>query len=212
VFLYGALATTVTKIPHFRGLRSTVPAYCGMSAAPPQQIPVIGLSLSTINCHLSTIMRPATIQQIKQELAVLKPAQLNAVCLRLAKFKKENKELLTYLLFEAGNEADYVQSIKEQIAEQFAAINTSSVYFIKKSLRKIVRLINRYAGFSEVTVTELELRLHFCQLVQAQGWPMGSNKALENIYEGQVKKVKTLMDTLHPDERYDYQKQVYGIM
>jgi hypothetical protein len=157
-------------------------------------------------------MKASTIQQIKQELATLKPAQLNALCLRLAKFKKENKELLSYLLFEASDEAAYLQSVKEEVAAQFATINTSSVYFIKKSLRKIVRLINRYANFSEETATELDLRLHFCQLVKAQGFPMSKNKALDNIYEGQVKKIKALIGTLHEDLQYDYQKALKELL
>jgi hypothetical protein len=156
----------------------------------------------------SSNMQTATIQQLKQELAALKPAQLHAVCLRLAKFKKENKELLSYLLFEAGDEAGYVQSIKAQIEEQFAAINTASVYFIKKSLRKIVRLINRYAGFSDVAVTELELRLHFCQLVNQNGWHGTAHKMLHNIYTGQLKKIQGLLQGLHPDEQYDYLREV----
>ena len=40
-------------------------------------------------------MKAATIHEIKQELVTLKPAALSELCLRLAKFKKENKELLT---------------------------------------------------------------------------------------------------------------------
>jgi hypothetical protein len=156
-------------------------------------------------------MKSATVQQIKQELATLKPAQLNALCLRLAKFKKENKELLSYLLFEASDEAAYLQSVKTELAEQFAAINTSSVYFIKKSLRKIVRLINRYSKYSEETATEIDLRLYFCEQVNAQGFPMGKNKALDNIYEGQVKNIKSLIATLHEDLQYDYTRQVNAL-
>lgn len=156
-------------------------------------------------------MHTATIQQIKQELATLKPAQLNALCLRLAKFKKENKELLSYLLFEASDEAAYLQSVKTELEEQFAAINTSSVYFIKKSLRKIVRIINRYSKYSEETATEIDLRLYFCEQAKAQGFPTGKNKALDNIYEGQVKKIKSLIATLHEDLQYDYTRRVQAL-
>lgn len=160
-------------------------------------------------------MKASTIQQIKQELATLKPAQLNAICLRLAKFKKENKELLTYLLFEASDEAAYLQSVKAELEEQFAAINTSSVYFIKKSLRKVLRTINRYSKYSDETATEIELRLYFCEELKARGWsPTGrasKNKVLDNIYEGQVKKVQTLVATLHEDLQYDYMRQVKAL-
>lgn len=153
-------------------------------------------------------MKAASIQQIKQELHTLKAAQLASLCLRLGKFRKENKELLTYLLFEAGDEAAYLQSVKEEVSAQFDSINTSNVYFIKKSLRKIIRLINRYANFSDVTATELDLRVHFCQLFKAQGWPLGKSKVLDNIYEGQLKKINTLLNSLHEDLQYDYRQLV----
>ena len=44
-------------------------------------------------------MKAATIIELKQELNNTSPAIVSELCLRLARFKKENKELLTYLLF-----------------------------------------------------------------------------------------------------------------
>ena len=49
-------------------------------------------------------MKAATVHEIKVELSTLKAAELVDLCLRLTKFKKENKELLTYLLFEGHDE------------------------------------------------------------------------------------------------------------
>ena len=60
-------------------------------------------------------MKAATSNELKQELQASSSKQLIELCLRLAKFKKENKELLTYLLFEANDEAAYIQSIKNEI-------------------------------------------------------------------------------------------------
>ncbi len=153
-------------------------------------------------------MRTATIQEVKQALATLKPAQVAALCLRLARFKKENKELLTYLLFEADNEAGYIQSVKMEIAAQFDGINHSSVYFIKKSLRKILRLINRYCRFSDADTTEVELHLCFCSLWKQHAIPLGKSKVLDNIYEGELKKINTLVKTLHEDLQYDYLREL----
>jgi hypothetical protein len=156
-------------------------------------------------------MRAATIQEIKQELATVKPAQLMSLCLRLAKFKKENKELLTYLLFEAGDEESYLRSIKSEIETQFTTINTSSAYFIKKSLRKVVRMMNRYTCFSDVAQTDVELRIHFCSLFTQYNFASYKSKMLDNIYEGQLKKIHTIIKTLHEDLQYDYENQVKGL-
>ena len=76
-------------------------------------------------------MKAAKVSDIKKDLKNKPQPELLELCLRLAKFKKENKELLTYLLYEADDEAAFIQSIKEEVDEQFDEINTSSYYFIK---------------------------------------------------------------------------------
>jgi len=153
-------------------------------------------------------MKAATIQEIKQELVTVKPAILTGLCLRLARFKKENKELLTYLLFEAHDEEGYVRSVKKEIDEQFAEINLSHLYYAKKSLRKIVRIINKYCRYSDSKETEIELRLHFCTTVKESGIPIHRNKLISNLYQSQLKKMKTTIRLLHEDLQYDYEKSL----
>ena len=83
-------------------------------------------------------MKASTINELKQELVNSPAPALVDLCLRLARFKKENKELLTYLLFEAHDNPAYIKAVKEEMASQFADINKSNVYFVKKTLRKIL--------------------------------------------------------------------------
>ena len=156
-------------------------------------------------------MRAATVHEIKQELTGQKPAELVKLCQRLAKFKKENKELLTYLLFEAQDEEGYVRSIKEEVDEQFAAINLSHLYFAKKSLRKILRLISKYSRYSDEKTTELELRLHFCHRLKETGIPLQANTVICNLYTSQVKKITLLTGSLHEDLQYDYRRKLAGL-
>lgn len=152
-------------------------------------------------------MKAATVHEIKQELLALKPAALTELCLRLARFKKENKELLTYLLFEAHNETAYVQSVKDEMAELFNDINKSHLYFAKKSLRKIIRIINKYCRYSGSKQTEVELRLHFCSMLKESGISL-YNTIINNIYQSQLKKAQTVLNGLHADLQYDYRKQL----
>ncbi|WP_276503366.1 hypothetical protein [Terrimonas pollutisoli] len=152
-------------------------------------------------------MKAATVHEIKQELLALKPAAITELCLRLARFKKENKELLTYLLFEAHNETAYVQAVKEEMDELFAEINKSHLYFAKKSLRKIIRIINKYCRYSASKQTEVELRLHFCVTLKDSGISL-YNTVISNIYQSQLKKVQTVLNTLHEDLQYDYRKKL----
>src|SRR5687767_5896362 len=130
-------------------------------------------------------MRSATIQELKQELLNTPAAELTELCLRLARFKKENKELLTYLLFEAHDEEGFIAGVKKEIDSGFEEINMSQLYFAKKSLRKIVRMINKFSRYSGRKESELQLRLHFCRALKDSGIPIKRNAVIHNLYLSQ---------------------------
>lgn len=153
-------------------------------------------------------MKPASSTDIKQELKKASAPQLVELCLRLARFKKENKELLTYLLFEADDLEAYLQNAKDEIAADFAEMNTTHLYFAKKTLRKILRAINKYIRYTGSKTAEVELRLHFCLQLKSTGVKLYKNTALLNLYNGQVKKIKAAIDTLHEDLQYDYRHKL----
>jgi hypothetical protein len=156
-------------------------------------------------------MRSSSIHEIKQELVTLKAAEVTALCLRLARFKKENKELLSYLLFEAQDEQNYIKNSKQEIEELFAEINLSHLYFAKKTLRKILRVINKHSRYSGNKQTDMELRIFFCQQVKASGIPFRQNAALSNIFDGQLKKIDVVLTTLHEDLQHDYRKEISAL-
>jgi hypothetical protein len=153
-------------------------------------------------------MKTATVHEIKQELATVKPAELTELCLRLARFKKENKELLTYLLFEAHDEVGYINNIKKEIDEQFAEINLSHLYFVKKSLRKILRIINKHVRYMSSKQAETELLIYFCTKLNQSGVPVEKSQVISNIYNSQLKKLYGIIQTLHEDLQHDYLKEL----
>jgi hypothetical protein len=157
-------------------------------------------------------MRSSSVHELKQELLTLKAPELVGLCLRLARFKKENKELLTYLLFEARDEESYTRAIQVEIAELFGTINLSQLYFAKKTLRKIVRIINKYCRYSGQKQTEIELRIFFCRQLKDSGIPFRRNTVISNIYDGQVKKINTLLAMLHEDLQHDYNKEMKELL
>ena len=73
-------------------------------------------------------MKAATVKELKDELSKYSQKEILAICLRLSKFKKENKELLTYLLYESKNELAYIENVKNEIDIQFEQINRNSYY------------------------------------------------------------------------------------
>ena len=106
-------------------------------------------------------MKAASLAQIKKELKLRSSQDIEELCLRLARFKKENKELLTYLLFEAQDEQDYIAHIKETIDQEFESITNTNFYYLKKSVRKILRNVKKYIRYSGNKETEVAILLHF---------------------------------------------------
>jgi len=149
-------------------------------------------------------MKAATVKELKTELTHQSQAELVELCLRLSKFKKENKELLTYLLYEAENESGYIDSVKNEIDEQFSNININSYFYIKKSVRKILRMVKKYIRYSKKKETEVELLLHFCYVLKNMKPTIDKNVSLTNIYNRQILLIKKGITTLHEDLQYDY--------
>lgn len=153
-------------------------------------------------------MKTATIQELKQELHAVSQPKLLELCLRLAKFKKENKELLTFLLFEAHDEEAYINSVKLLIDEGFTEIPKATIYLTKKSLRKILRITNRYIKYSGSKQAETALLIYFCSKLKHSGIPYQKTVVLKNLYEQQLKKINTALQQLHEDLQYDFQREV----
>lgn len=154
------------------------------------------------------MMKPASISTLRKELDILPPKELALLCLRLAKYSKENKELLSYLIFDAGNEEGFIQGVKAQIEAQFKEINTSHMFYVRKSIRKILRTTNKYIRYSGQKPTQVELLLFFCQTLNASGIKYQRVTSLNNLYQNQVMKIKKVVAALHEDLQFDYQKEI----
>ena len=156
-------------------------------------------------------MKASTINELKQELANSSPSSLLELCLRLARFKKENKELLTYLLFEAQDTAAYIESVKNEMTIQFETINKTNVYFVKKTLRKILRTANKYTRYSGLAIVEIESLIYFCTLMKGLNITIDNYPVLQNIYQNQLKKINKAIAGLHEDLQYDYSKAILSL-
>jgi len=149
-------------------------------------------------------MKAATVSEIKKELSTKSDKDLMTLCLRLARFKKENKELLTYLLYEADDQDAYIRSVKMEIDMHFESINRSRIFFIKKTLRKTLRETKKFIRYTLNKQVEVELLLYFCTKFKEAKFPVNRSMALRNIYEGQLRKIEKTISSLHEDLQYDY--------
>lgn len=150
----------------------------------------------------------ASLHEIKKELHTLDLETIAGLCMRLAKYKKENKELLNYLLFEAHHEQVYIASVKETIDEHFTTLPPRNLYLIKKTLRKILRFVNKQIKYSGIKETEVELRIYFCAKVKEAKIPLTTGTVLFNLYQQQLNKINTALNKLPEDLQADYELEV----
>ena len=153
-------------------------------------------------------MKAATITEIKKELQQLEREEIINLCLRLARYKKDNKELLTYIIFESDDEENYVESLKAELDDQFEQINYSNVYYTKKGLRKVLRFLDKFIRYSGNKETEVNCRLYFCELINENRIPIERSKVLTNLYNRQIDKIKKAISVLHEDLQYDYERML----
>lgn len=158
------------------------------------------------------LMKAVTVKQLKDELSHKSANELKELCLHLSKFKKENKELLTYLLFESHDEEQYIQSVKDQMDVLFSEINTKSFFYIRKSVRKILTLTKKFIRYSKKKETEVALLLYFCMKLKDFKPSIRRSPRLINTFDRQVVLIKKAIATLHEDLQFDYQYELNDLL
>lgn len=127
--------------------------------------------------------------------------------LRLARFKKENKELLTFLLYEAHDVNGFVQQVKQEMDDEFLRMNRDTIYLAKKSLRKILRIIGKYSRYIGTTEAEIELLVHFINNIHKSNIPYRGGAVISNLYDTQLRKIEKLIGELDEDLQYDWRRE-----
>ena len=153
-------------------------------------------------------MQAAPISLLKKTLREYDKPELIELCLRLAKFKKDSKELLSYLLFDDHDKESYIATVKLEIEDEFEEINTSSYYYIKKSARKVLRNIKKYIRFTQSKEVEVELLMYWCICLKEITPSYVGNIALTNLYDRQVILIRKALSTLNEDLQFDYEQQI----
>jgi len=157
-------------------------------------------------------MKAASLSQIKKQLVKLDQGEMLEACLRLARFKRDNKELLTYLLFASEDEEVYAASLCAEIDELFQSINKSSLYYAKKGIRKTIRWMEKFLRYSGKDETAIEVRIHFCKTLLNSKIPIHESRVTSNMLHSQLKKIDKVMSKFHPDIQYEYRAEVDKII
>jgi hypothetical protein len=156
-------------------------------------------------------MKSESLSNLKKEIQNLPPELIVQYCIRMAKYKIENKELLSYLIFNAYDQQTFIEGVKDEIDKQFKNLNKSNLYLAKKTIRKALKTTHKYVKFSGIKQTELDLLIHFCKKLKATGLPLKHGKVLGNIYLRQFERINNVLSTLHEDLPLDYAEEMKKI-
>lgn len=108
-------------------------------------------------------------------------------------------------MFEAHNEEAYIAEVNQQISEEFDEIDPGqNLYFVKKTLRKILRIASKHIRYTGSKQAEVAILLHYSLTLKKSGIPFMKSTALANLYKQQIKKIHAAISTLHEDLQYDY--------
>jgi len=146
------------------------------------------------------------LQDIKKELQHLSSLQIANLCLRLARYKKENKELLAYLLFQAENQDSFIEQVKAESGFMFSQLPVHS-YNAAKGMRKILRLLSKYNKFMGSKEAEIDLLINFCNNYVQYTDRKVTYKPMRLILTRQMEKIRTLIGKLHEDMQDDYTQE-----
>jgi len=154
-------------------------------------------------------MKSFSLSELKKELILLPPKDLAELCVALAKYKKDNKEYLGYLLVDSNDKPEYVLEIKQDLDDQFELLSLqANLYYVKKTLRKILRNLNKYCRYANDKALTCDLHIYFCKKIKSSGIAIHKSQLLINLYEQQIKKINKLIGLLHEDLQADYLREL----
>jgi hypothetical protein len=156
-------------------------------------------------------MKSESLSNLKKEIENMPSELIAQFCIRMAKYKTENKELLNYLIYQAYDQQSFIEQVKEEVDNQFKALNKTNLYLAKKTIRKALKTTQKFIKFSANKQTEIELLIHFCKKLKATGLSIRQGKVLGNIYQRQLERINIVLATLHEDIQMDYRGDIENL-
>ncbi|MBL7837945.1 MAG: hypothetical protein JNM67_10545 [Bacteroidetes bacterium] len=148
----------------------------------------------------------ASINDIRSTLKHMESVDLMQLCLRMARYKKDNKELLAYLLYESQDEQQFIENKLEEMSVLFEELQDQGSYKLVKQIRKIGRWLSKPIKYSGLPGTQAELLIHYCLHIKPWIKKKPNLNVLQTIYMQQLKKIDAALAKLHEDLRGDYTK------
>ena len=156
-------------------------------------------------------MATIKLQTQKKEITKLDNKHLAEICIRLAKHKTENKELLNYLLFYAHDNEPYIDDLKKDIAAVYNNLPIGE-YACTVQLKKLILRLNKHLKFVADKSREAEIITEFCQtFIQHINIRSHYSPLIQVLYRQFVKLNKVILK-LDEDLQFDYQQPIEEIL
>ncbi|MFM6953762.1 MAG: hypothetical protein ACKOWL_02130 [Sphingobacteriaceae bacterium] len=152
-------------------------------------------------------MHVFSLQEQKKELQQLSKPELEAICLRFARFKKDNKELLEYVLFHQSDPQAYADALKKELKEVFTTLNGAN-YSDAKKLRKITKSLNKHGKYLQSPAIEADLWVWFCYAYCNSIAAKSTAQVIRNFFVKALLKVEKFQSKLHEDLAFDIQQEL----
>src|SRR5206468_3600219 len=107
-----------------------------------------------------------------------------------------------YLLFQARDRDGFIVQVKAEIDSHFSEMESQkNLYYIKKSLRKLLRVLNKYCKYMSDKAATAEVLIYFLLKIKQARIPIHKSARLVNLFNSQEKKIRSVISALHEDLR-----------
>lgn len=153
-------------------------------------------------------MQLPNLTAIKAELKHLSEKDLIALVTDLSKFSRENKAFLYFKLNEKENPRLFIEMVQEELEREFQLANTKHYHVAKKAAQGIRRKLNKFLKLNKNKADQIEVIEYFCKNLINYAYLEFHHPVIDNLYASQVRKIETLVSSLHEDLQYDYEKTI----
>ncbi len=151
------------------------------------------------------------LSDLKKELSELSKPDLIKLCLRVAKLKRENKELLAYLIFDADDPLFYAQKLKPELVDIFT-LPFQHPYYLTKSIRKSLRIVSKYYRFTSNKQGETELLLYLVEQFHEHWRAEFKYQALAKVIFRCLDKAQSNLKRIDEDYRADFEQPLQKLL
>lgn len=155
-------------------------------------------------------MKANSLKEIKTELTEKNKAELIQLCIKLVKLRKENKEMLSFLLFGAENVQSYIDDLKILLQNEFTLLNFPARQKLKH-IRKTLRTLKKHIRYIEHLESEIHLRLWFCQTLIDNCSHAEIRGAYQKLIQSEIRQIENKIPKLHEDLIFDSRQELEEI-